>query len=240
MGASNKTFAKDTGSFSVVSGTFRKRVPEGTIGAVPRKLTKGKNEGQTVFESCFLTIDGILSGGRLVQSDQIGCTAEIDLTDACGTDTVSFSAGVKEMSQYLKSFVRCLPNINPAEPIYLNLTERQGKKTKFGNPVYYMNVYQNNRKVKDAYVEFKTGADGKKFAVHLHDYPEAEQMRDGSYDYRDQNEFLLMKFEEYFADFQSPVAVMAEEHQEPVFPGGVSDDGPKDDSLDIDSDDIPF
>jgi hypothetical protein len=59
------------------------RVEENTPGAVPRKLTKGKNEGSTVYELHYNALSDVhLMGGKLVESEHItGLTAEIELKD---------------------------------------------------------------------------------------------------------------------------------------------------------------
>lgn len=225
MGASNKVFTNNSDSFSVVGGKFTQRVAEGTVGSTARQLTKGKNAGTTVYEIGYPTIEGFIDHGKIVESE-IGCTAEIGLKDQSGVSVVSFQANVKDMSQYLKTLIRCLPNLDPSKPIAMSISQSNKKKTKFGGPVFYLGVYQDDRKVSDFYVEWKD-VGGQKVANHLHGYPESKKLRDGSYDYSEQNEFLLMKFEEYFADYEGVPAVS--ERSEPEVHGH-----------DDDGDDCPF
>lgn len=214
MGLGNETFTRSSNSISVVGGKWTKRVEAGTVGAVERKLTKGKHEGEVVYEVGYPTISGRLVSGRLVESDMVGMTAEILLNDGNEEFSLSFSASVKEMSQHLKNIVRCLPNVDTSKDVALNIRQHPTKKTRTGNPVCYLGVYQDKKQVSDFYCEWKTGADGKKVPVMMNGMPEAERLRDGSYDFRDQNEFLLVKFEDYFADFQGEVPVQHEKETE--------------------------
>lgn len=218
MGLGNETFTRSSNSISVVGGKWTKRVEAGTIGAVERKLTKGKHEGESVFEVGYPTISGRLVSGKLVESEMVGMTAEIILNDGNEEFSLSFSASVKEMSQHLKNLVRALPNVDTSKEVALNIRQHPTKKTRTGNPVCYLGVYQDKKQVSDFYCEWKTGADGRKYPEMLNGMPEAEKLRDGSYDFRDQNDFLLQKFEDYFADFQgeAPVAAAAEPDQHPA------------------------
>ena len=226
MGLSDKQFTQSNNSLSIIGGKFTKRVQEGTIGAISRKITKGKHEGETIYEVGYPTLSGFLASGNLVDNEQIGMQAVIILKDADGEYELSFSAGVKEMSQHLKAIIRSLPNIDPSKETFFSIKENPKKKTRTGNPVFNLGVYQDGHRVKDFYTEWHKNEKGENVCTNLNGLPDAEKLRDGTYDYRDQNEFLLMRFEEYFSDF-SPVEVKQQAaHQEADVPADEEDDAP--------------
>ena len=187
-------------NLSIVGGKWTMRVEEGTVGAEPRKLTKGKHEGATVWEVSYLNVIGYLESGRLVENEHIGMQAEILLKDGAESYLISLPASVKDMSIYLKTIIEALPNIDAHETVVFCL-EDTGKKTRTGTPKYRLKVRQNNKVVPSYYVDIKDNGAGGYNIIPKNGMPEASLLRDGSKDYSEQNDFLLMKFEEYFADF---------------------------------------
>ena len=102
----NKTFV------SIAGGYLTTRVSEGTAGAVARQLTKGKNEGQTVYELKFKSLTGVISKIEYL-TKEFGSFIEVTVTD--GEDYTLQIAwedfGVRD------SFIKRLPNIDPEKEV---------------------------------------------------------------------------------------------------------------------------
>ena len=196
MGLSNTITPVQGGGhkISIVGGKWTLRVAEGTPGAESRKLTKGKNAGQQVYELKYSAIEGFIQSGRLTENEFIGLEAEVSLAD--GRDNYDISLPAE--SRYLKEFIKRLPNINPAETVRMELVLNPKRKTRTGGDCFNLHVLQNGRMVDDFYTDWKRGADGKPVATLKHGMPEAVKTRTG-WDFKAQDEFLFDKFEEFFA-----------------------------------------
>lgn len=183
---------------TIVGGKFTLRVDEGTPGANPRVLTKGKNEGKTVYEMKYPCLSGYIAGGRIVEGEYPG--VDIDIIDYAANDSYTISFPLD--SRYLFDFIRRLPNIDTSKEVSLELVEGK-KKTRTGNPTYNLHVVQFGKQLYDYYTEWKSGADGKPFAEHLHGIPAPTKGVKG-WDFRDVEEFLLERFNEFFTDYDAP------------------------------------
>jgi len=109
--------------YSIVGGRFTKRVPEGTPGAVERVLTKGKNEGQTVYELQFGEMSGTIDSIS-IDNSQIGDFIKIQLDDG---DVLSLSLD----SNIGNAFIKMLPNIESDIPVVMNTWIDSDGKTAF-------------------------------------------------------------------------------------------------------------
>lgn len=69
MGATERRTQVNAKFLSQRDGSFWERVSEGTNNAVPRVLTKGVNEGKTVYEKEYIDISGHLIGVKLETTD---------------------------------------------------------------------------------------------------------------------------------------------------------------------------
>ena len=233
MGLDNKQYTDNSTSdnLSVVGGKWTKRVEEGTPEAESRKLTKGKHEGTVVWEIGYSNVYGLLSSGHLVDNEHIGMQAEILLRDGDESYLVSLPASVKDMSMYLKTIIEALPNLNPNEIVTFSLVDT-GKKTRTGGIKYRLKVRQNDKVVPSHYIDIKDDGNGGYNIIPKNGMPEAAKLRDGTKDYSEQNDFLLMKFEEFFEQINSSQVDVSNEDDEPPFPADV----PEED----DTGDIPF
>ena len=201
---SDKTTNVSSGStkLTIVGGKWTLRVPEGTPGAIGRELTKGKNEGQTVYEMKYQSLSGCIVSGELVESE-VGLNAEIGIADFKAND--SYTISLPAESRYLKELIKRPPNIDAKEEVSLELVEHPKKKTKVGGPVYNLHVVQGGKLVADHFTEWKTGEDNKQFPVLLHGMPDAVHTRTG-WDFKAQDEFLFNVFDDHFKTFIAPVA----------------------------------
>lgn len=205
MGLSNETTEVITGTkLNIVGGKFTLRVNEGTEGAESRELTKGKNEGKTVWELKYSTLKANLVGGTIADGEYPG--VDINLFDTMNGD--SYTINFPLDSRYLYDFIKRLPMVDTSKEIDLQIHEGK-KKTRTGNPTYNLFVFQDDKPIKDYYVEWKKDAEGKNKATMLHGMPDAEKGIKG-WSFEKQEEFLLGKFEEFFNTFtpseQAPVA----------------------------------
>jgi len=182
-------------SLSVVHGKWTMRVAEGTPGAAPRQLTKGKNEGQTVWEIGYSSVSGHIVHGALVESDLVGLTAELTLKDHKNNEEYKISLSAD--NRMLKDLIKRLPNIDSTKEVKLEIVKHPTKKTKTGGDVFNLHIIQDGRMIPDFYTKWSK-VNGENKVERLHGLPDGVKTRTG-WDFRAQDEFLLEKFEEFFA-----------------------------------------
>ena len=202
MSLDNRTTETDSygTTLAIVGGKWTLRCAEDTPGAIERALTKGENEGKIVHELKYASLSGHLAGGRIV-SGNYGKTAEIDLIDYKTEDR--YTVGMSLDSRYLFDFIKRLPNLDTSREIRLELVEHKTKRTKKGTPVHNLHAVQNERMVSDFYIEWKREPGEKAVPTLLHGLPEPIEGIKG-WNFDSQEEFLLVKFEEYFAGYAVP------------------------------------
>jgi len=215
-------------SLTIVGGKFTLRVEEGTEGAVPRNLTKGKNEGMEVWEMKYSALSGHLVGGRITTGEYPG--VDIDIIDYKAND--SFTVNFPLDSRYLYDLIKRLPNIDTSGEVNIEVVEGK-KKTRQGNPTYNLHVAQGGKVLYDYYTEWKKDASGKPIPALLHGMPEPVNGPKG-WSFEAQENWLLERFNGFFADYVAPesdIPALHEEEPPPV------DDIPATDEYE---DDIPF
>ena len=215
-------------SLSIIGGKFSLRVDKDTPGAIPRKLTKGKNEGTEVWEMKYSTLIGHIAGGRITSGEFPG--VEIDIVDYKANDryTINFPLD----SRYLYDLIKRLPNVDTSSEVSLEVVEGK-KKTRQGNPTYNLHVVQNGKALYDYYTEWKKDTSGKPVPTLLHGMPEPVHGPKG-WSFEAQENWLLERFEELFADYKTPDCDI---------PSLTEDDTPPDDEFypaDEDEEDAPF
>jgi len=203
-------------TMQIIGGQWTVPVDEGTESAVSRKYTKGKHEGETVWEIKSAAMDGLLMSGELVENEYIGLQANVVLKDEDGIHCLEFPA----TSQYAKAFISCLPYIDKETPLHIQLSADGTKKTKSGAQKFKLGVAQDGKLLKNHYVEYDhnlhneaTGKNGK--YVELNGMPPSVKKISG-WDFSDQNEFLLQAFNEFFEDYEAPIDEPAEPKNEAV------------------------
>lgn len=237
MGLNNQTTEQMGTKLSIVGGAFTIRVPEGTAGAEPRKLTKGKNEGKEVWELKYQSLSNVyLAAGTQVDGEYPG--ADVVFRDADSGDeyTVNFPLD----SGYLYQLIRSLPNVDTSKPFNIELHASK-KKTKTGTVKHDLRLAQFGKLLGDFYVEWKKDAQGKNVPTPLHGIPEPKQGPRG-WDWRDVEDFLLLQFQDFFDDYQPSIPTNidtgnAMENQGGYDRHGAQDDVPEDE---FDDSEIPF
>ena len=185
-------------TLTIVGGKFTMRVEKGTPGAEPRTLTKGKNEGMEVWELKYKSLSGFLVGAEIVKGEYPG--AEIRIADFRANDSYTIQFPLD--SRYLYTFIKALPNIDTRKEVSLEIVQGK-KKTKQGNPTYRLHVVQDGKLVKDYYTEWKKDASGKNVCHCINGMPDAEHTVRG-WNFQRQEDWLLERFEEFFADYKAP------------------------------------
>ena len=183
----------DSTKLSIVGGKFTLRVEEGTKDAIERKLTKGKNEGQTVWELKYPALSGTIINA-VIRDNEFGGDAEITMRDYKTNDDFTIQFPLE--SRYLFDLIKRLPNINLNEDVSLEMHENTKKKTRTGNPVYNLHVVQDSKHLRDFYVEWKKDEQGNNVCHNLHGMPDAVEGRKG-WNFDAQEEWLLERMEEW-------------------------------------------
>ena len=182
----------------IIGGQWTVPSEEDVEGAVSRKVTKGKHEGEIVWEIKKRAMDGYLISGALIENEHIGLQAQIVLEDKDGTHCLEFPA----TSQYAKAFISSLPYIDNTKQIHVQLVGDGIKKTKSGAQKFKLQVAQDKRLLKNHYTEWVNKT--KEYVV-ANGMPESVKGISG-WNFIDQNEFLLEKFQEFFNDY-SPASI---------------------------------
>ncbi len=171
-------------------GKLVQRVPEGTDGAMPRQLTKGANEGKTVWEKTYTSVSGMITdggvevkefGGKKVKEIQV----KLD-------DNILLQLPMNMLS----AFAKPLPNVDPTKEVKISVYKN--KRGKAG-----LNISQDGEQLDWAYTKENPG-----------DLPQPVQDELGEWDFRDHDKFLELEVRKFFADgfapASDPVAVVQE------------------------------
>ena len=189
MGLSNEVDATTRLSqkLTIVGGKFTLRVEEGTEGATPRQLTKGKNEGTTVFELKYPVLEGTVVNAQVSESEYP--SMEVTMEDETDSFTVQFPLD----SGYMRDLSSYLVNADLSKPIKIQMQESL-RKNKQGNPYVNLKVRQDGNELQHHFFEFKKDDEGRTHLVTCNGCPDVVEGRSGrSYDAM--NEFLIVNLE---------------------------------------------
>ena len=161
---------------TVFGGKLVTRVNEGDQGAVARQLTAGANEGKTVWERMYSSVQGMITGGGIVLKE-FGAKKVKEIHINLDDDVL-----LQLPMNLLSHFGKVIPNIDRTEPVKVSVYKN--KKGKTG-----LNVSQGGDELKWFYT---------KEAPNGLPQPEFE---DGEWDFRDHDKFLIASVKEFFADY---------------------------------------
>ena len=135
-------------SFS--KGRFTKRVPEGTENAKPRVLEMGPNEGKTVWEITYDTLEGQILQIEVTEGaygDRLNIYLDVTIE---GDPEEILKIEMPFSSSYAKSFLKRLPNIDFSKDVVLRGYDILDKAK--GRTNYYL-VPTQNGKIESAYTK---------------------------------------------------------------------------------------
>ena len=183
---------KSSGKFlGITNGKISLRVPEGTEGAVERKITKGKNEGTSVFEVFFDSVDGYIVGGK-VERKEVGDAIIESIVVKIKDGLETFNLNIPWNSRIRDSFVKVLPNLDVSKKV--EIVVFPDKKDK--NPVLL--VKQGGERL-DWYYTRET--------PNSLPQPEKKTVKGAvKWDFSSTEDFLWQKTEEFFEQFESDEA----------------------------------
>lgn len=206
MGRSNNTTPDMGNSMTIVHGKWSERVPEGTEGAMPRKLSKGKNMGSTVWELGWSTLENLsLVNGAVVQPEGFS-SKQVELNCKDFKTGEMFNLSLPSDSKYLKQLIMCLPLLDTSLPFNLELHQAKGV-TPSGDPKFNLRVVQDGRSVSaKTFLEWKKDADGKNIVIYHNDCPPPIKKPSGKWDFDDQDFFLLTYLSKFLAEYEAPIA----------------------------------
>lgn len=242
MGRSEQTTPDMGNSMTIIHGRWVERVPEGTAGATPRVLSKGKNQGSTVWEIGWPSLENMsLVSGSIVQPEGFS-SKQAELMCKDFSDGEVFNLSLPADSKYLKQFIMCLPELDYSLPFNLELHQARGL-TPSGDPKFNLRVIQGGRSLSAKhFLEWKKDADGNNTVIYHNDCPAPVQKQSGKWDFDDQDFFLCEYLEKYLAEYEAPEAPCPVA-QEPVTPirksATTTPDVPADYDT-FDDTDIPF
>ena len=189
------------GFITIVHGQFTQRVEEGTKGAISRELTKGKNEGTTVWELHFPALSGMLMGVDISESKFGGQDGTITLKDFKTGETFSIQTGADNGK--FTDFLKCLPNIDTNKEVVLEMRPKKGGKVDTnGNPITDMKVVQDGRIVPNYYQEWDNTD---RQYVCINGMPDWEKTPKG-WNHDDQDFFLWDRCAEWQETFIPPIS----------------------------------
>lgn len=184
---------------TIVGGMFTQRVEEGTKGAIPRKLTKGKNEGKEVHELKFPALSGMLMGAEITESKFGGQDGTIHLKDFKTDEEFTVSTGAD--NGMFTDFIKVLPNIDTNQEIVFQMDAKKGSKTDAnGNVLRHLRIFQNGRVVKSYFEEYDNQE--RKF-VCIHEMPAWEKTPKG-WNHDDQDFFLWDYLSKFIENYTAP------------------------------------
>ena len=182
-------FGEPTGSGSVksdiitvVGGKWTKRVPEGT----PNSTTRTNKAGNQVTEVSTSAVGGWIKGFGYRDTDH-GRNANLTLVDPESGEEMILSFSLEDRNLF--DIIKYLPNIDMSQKVRLEFRLDKDRSSATGKHCVFLVVMQGKEYIKKAYT--KTNPNG---------MPEAKQGPRG-WDFRDQEDWLLMKLEETFANF---------------------------------------
>lgn len=220
FGLSNDSGAESK-NISIVEGTFRIRVPEGTIGA---KSRINKNE-ETVTELSFTTLTGYISKLDFVDTEKFGRKLELFIdADKEYKLSLGFADGLAN------NIYKMLPNVDPSEPISLVLTRKPDDKGKERTSLF---INQGGSAVKWAYTKAEPNG-----------MPSMEQIKVKGVDTWDNTKQIDFLMENSVKPFQERLKNAVRKQIEEVKLPTIDIDLPTETGLDygevIDPSDIPF
>ena len=250
MGLTNETKATGAGGNSITlrGGLFTLNSKEGVEGAIPRKITSGKRDGDTVYELKYKSLSGMIVGLALPDSQRSGKDGIIQMMDFKTGE--EFTVKVFGDSGMFTDFIKCLPNIDTSKEVWLQMNAKSnGGLDANGNPLTNLKILQDGKVIPNYYSEWdqkkvnpKTQKRG--MYITLHGMPEWEETPKG-WNHDDQDYFLWDRFEEYIATFEPPTldpdfAHGAGEADRPKIPTEADVPEEESDVPEEESDDIPF
>lgn len=179
-GETMATLSNDTGGgvdfITVFDGKLVQRVPQGTEGATPRKLTKGDNEGKEVFEKHYTSVSGMITGGG-IEVKQFGNKKVKEIHIKLDEDVL-----LQLPMHLLSSFAKPLPNVDPSIPVKVNVYKNKRGKTG-------LNISQDGEKCDWFYTK-----------DHPNGLPQPIFDDMDEWDFRDHDKFLILKVQQFFAE----------------------------------------
>lgn len=108
---------QNNGKFlGVTNGKISLRVPEGTEGAAERKITRGVNEGKSVYELFFDSVDGYIIGGEVSRKELNGTVIESIVIKIKDGKEI-FNLNIPWGSKMRDSFIKVLPNLDVSKRV---------------------------------------------------------------------------------------------------------------------------
>lgn len=174
------------GGFDFIStfdGKLVQRVPEGTEGAVSRQLTKGANEGKTVWEKTYTSVSGTITGGGVEVKEFGG--KKVKEIQVKLDDNIMLQLPMNMLS----AFAKPLPNVDASQEVKISVYKN--KRGKAG-----LNISQGGNNCEWAYTKEEPNG-----------LPQPVQDELGEWDFRDHDKFLTLKVQEFFAGIAPSDAV---------------------------------
>jgi len=153
LGNELKVMPSMSDNITIVGGRFTKRVEAGTPNAVPRKLTKGKNEGTEVNELHFSCLSGMLIALDVSESNFGGQDGTVTLSDFKAGEIYTIQTQADNGT--FTSLLKCLPNIDTSKEVWLQMQpKKNGKLDANGHPLTDLRVFQDGKVVANFYQEY--------------------------------------------------------------------------------------
>lgn len=184
---------RDTNSgkfLGVTNGRISLRVPEGTDGAKERKITQGKNEGKSVYEVFFNSVDGYIVGGEVKRKEIGGLVIESIVIKFQDGDEI-FNLNLPWNSSLRDSFCKSAPNIDVSKTVEVTIfpSTRKGEE---GKPV--MIIEQEGERVGWHYTRDNPNG--------LPQPSKKNVKGKETWDFSEVEDFLWSKTEEFFEQFE--------------------------------------
>jgi hypothetical protein len=186
MGEGNSSANKI--KYNILYGQFRRRVEEGTEGAMERKLEKGKNKGAKIWELGFSSFAGYIKKVQLHEND-FGTDIAIDM----GED----EKGSAEATIYIplysaqgRSFLNTMLNSAPTDPTRLTLWQKNAEaRTILFIAQWNGDKWEDIERKYNVWIEEESRLDGLPAAI-----PVKVQGKD-TWDYTEHTEVLTGEFQ---------------------------------------------
>jgi|TARA_Y100000296_G_scaffold18163_2_gene21510 hypothetical protein len=163
---------------SIFDGKLVQRVPDGTEGAVQRKLTKGANEGKLVSEKTYNQVQGYITGGEIAVKE-FGSKKVKEIQINLDDNIV-----LQLPMTYLSGFAKPLPNVDVKKEVQISVYKNKRGKTK-------LNISQGGNNIQWAYSQETPNG-----------LPDVTQDDLGDWDFRDHDIFLELKVKEFFSTLE--------------------------------------
>ena len=187
MGLNKST---NNGKFlGITNGRISLRVPEGTDGAVERKITQGKNEGKSVHEIFFDSVSGYIVGGKL-ERKEFGQSVIESIVVKVKDGKEVFNLNIPWNSRMRDAFCKVVPNIDVEKPVEIVVfpSKKSGEEG-----VAVLLVKQEGEKLDWHYTR-----------DHPNGLPQPEKKKVkgvDKWDFTEVEDFLWSKTEEFFEQF---------------------------------------